>query len=66
MKLDTTNAPLSKLNDTVLSALDKHAPTKMKYIRSNNSNSIDKGTEERNYEHLKFKKYVLKIKNRGI
>ena len=51
---------------TLLPALDKHAPRKMKYIRSNNSNSIDKGTEERNYEHLKFKKYVLKIKNRGI
>ena len=42
MKFDITNAPLSKFNDTMLSALEKDAPKKLKYIRSNNCNFMTK------------------------
>ena len=42
MKFVITNAPLSKFNDTMLSALEKHAPKKLKYIRSNNCNFMTK------------------------
>ena len=42
LKFDITNAPLSKFNDIVLSVLDKHAPKKMEFIRSNNCNFMTK------------------------
>ena len=42
MKFVITNAPLSKFNDTMLSALEKHTPKKLKYIRSNNCNFMTK------------------------
>ena len=45
-KFDITNAPLSKFNDTVI-VLDKHAPIKMKYIRSNNCTFITKANWEK-------------------
>ena len=42
LKFVITNAPLSKFNDTMLSALEKHTPKKLKYIRSNNCNFMTK------------------------
>ena len=42
LKFDIANAPLSKFNDTVLSVLDKHAPKKLTYMRSNNCNFMTK------------------------
>ena len=37
LNIDIKNAELVEFTSTVLSVLDKHAPTKIKYIRANNS-----------------------------
>ena len=42
LKFNITNVPLSQFNDIVLSVLDKHAPNKVKYIRSSNCNFMTK------------------------
>ena len=63
MKFDITNAPLSKFNDTVLSVLDKHAPKKLKYIRSNNCNFMTKELRKAIMNRSKLRNKFLKTRN---
>ena len=62
-KLHVTNAPLSKFNDTVLSVLNKHAPKKMKYIRSNNCNFMTKELRKAIMNRSKLRNKFLKTRN---
>ena len=63
LKFDITNAPLSKFNDTVLSVLDKHAPKKMKYIRSNNCNFMTREPKKANTNTSKLRNKFLKTRS---
>ena len=63
MKFDITNVPLSKFNDTVLSVLDKHAPKKVKYIRSNNCNFMTKELRKAIMNRSKLRNKFLKTRN---
>ena len=63
LKFDVTNAPLSKFNDTVLSVLDKHAPKKVKYIRSNNCNFMTKELRKAIMNRSKLRNKFLKTRN---
>ena len=63
MKFDITNAPLSKFNDTVLSVLEKHAPKKLKYIRSNNCNFMTKELRKAIMNRSKLRNKFLKTRN---
>ena len=63
LKFDITNAPLSKFNDTVLSVLDKHAPKKLKYIRSNNCNFMTKELRKAIMNRSKLRNKFLKTRN---
>ena len=63
LKFDITNAPLSKFNDTVLSVLDKHAPKKVKYIRSNNCNFMTKELRKAIMNRSKLRNKFLKTRN---
>ena len=63
MKFDVTNAPLSIFNDTVLSVFDKHAPKKMKYIRSNNCNFMTKELRKAIMNRSKLRNKFLKTRN---
>ena len=63
-KLDITNAPLQKFNDTVLSVLEKqHAPKKMKYIRSKNCNFMAKELQQAIMNRSKLRNKFLKTRN---
>ena len=42
LKLDVNNAESLQLIKTVILILDKHAPKKQKYVKTNNSNFMDK------------------------
>ena len=64
LKFDITNAPLSKFNDTVLSVLDKHAPKKLKYIRSNNCNFMTKELRKAIMNRSKLRNKFLKTRNK--
>ena len=66
MKFDITNAPLSKFNGTVLSVLDKHAPKKMKYIRSNNFNFMTKELRKAIMNRSKLRNKFLQTRNEEI
>ena len=63
MRFDITNAPLSHFNDTVLSVLDKHAPKKVKSIRSNNSNFMTKELRKAIMNRSKLRNKFLKTRN---
>ena len=63
LKFDITNAPLSKFNDIVLSVLDKHAPKKLKYMRSNNCNFMTKELRKAIMNRSKLRKKFLKTRN---
>ena len=63
LKFDITNAPLSKFNDTVLSVLDKHAPKKLKYVRSNNCNFMTKELRKAIMNRSKLRNKFLKTRN---
>ena len=63
LKFDITNAPLSKFNDTVLSVLGKHAPKKLKYIRSNNCNFMTKELRKAIMNRSKLRNKFLKTRN---
>ena len=54
---------LSKFNDTVLSVLDKHAPKKMKYIRSNNCNFMTREPKKANTNTSKLRNKFLKTRS---
>ena len=62
MKFDIINAPLSKFNDIVLSVLDKHAPKKLKYIRSSNYN-LTKELRKAIMNRSKLRNTFLKTRN---
>ena len=66
MKFDITNAPLSKFNDTVLSVLDKHAPKKLKYMRSNNCNFVTKELRKAIMDRSKLRNKFLKLETRNL
>ena len=63
LKFDISNAPLSKFNETVLSVLDKHAPKKQKYIRSNNCNFMTKELRKAIMDRSKLRNKFLKTRN---
>ena len=63
LKFDIINAPLSKFNDTVLSVLDKHAPKKLKYIRSNNCNFMTKELRKAIMKRSKLRIKFFKTRN---
>ena len=64
MKFDITNAPLSKFNGTVLSVLVKHAPKKMKYMRSKNCNFMAKKLRKAIINRSKLRHKFLKTRNK--
>ena len=66
MKFDITNAPLSKFNDTALSALDKHALKKVKYRRSKNCNFVTKELRKAIMNRSKLRNKFLKTKKRTL
>ena len=63
MKFHITNAPLLKFNDTVLSVLDKHAPKRMKHVRSNNCNFMTKELRKVIMNRSKLRNQFLKTRN---
>ena len=63
LKFDVTNALLSNFYDTVLSVLDKHAPIKLKYIRSNNCNFMTKELRKTIMNRSKLRNKILKTRN---
>ena len=63
LKFDITNAPLLKFNDTALSVLDKHAPKKMKCIRSNNCNFMNRELKKANMNTPKLRNKFLKTRS---
>ena len=63
LKFDITNAPLLKFNDTMLSVLDKHAPKKLKYIRSNNCNFMTKEPRKAIMNRSKLRNKFLETRN---
>ena len=63
LKFDITNAPLSKFNDTMLSVLDKYAPKKLKYIRSNNCNFMTKELRKAIMNRSKLRNKFFKTRN---
>ena len=63
LKFDVTNAPLSQFNDIVLSVLDKHAPKKVKYIRSNNCHFMTKELRKAIMHRSKLRNKFLKTRN---
>ena len=62
-KFDVTNAPLSQFNDIVLSVLDKHAPKKVKYIRSNNCHFMTKEMRKAIMHRSKLRNKFSKTRN---
>ena len=60
------NAPLSNFHDTVLSVLNKHAPKKMKYIRSNNCNFMTKESRKAIMNRSKVRNKFLKTRSRNL
>ena len=63
LKFDVTNAPLSQFNDNALSVLDKHAPKKVKYIRSNNCHFMAKELRKAIMHRSKLRNKFLKTRN---
>ena len=63
LKFDITNAPLSKFNDTMLTVLDKHAPKKLKYVRSNNFNFMTKKLRHTIMNRSNLRNKFLKTRN---
>ena len=66
LKFDITNAPLSKFNDAVLSVLDKHAPKKLKYIRSSNCNFVTKEMRKGIMNRSKVRNKFLILETRNL
>ena len=60
LSIDNNNAELVEFTNTVLSILDKHAPTKRKDIRVNNSTFMTKELRAAIMQRSKLRQKLLK------